>query len=178
MSTHNICFLWIKKKNYPRIITKYSSLISPLQINAFLISPQNMLWVLIRRKSWWGTSNEYLQYVFMQEQEEYQYFLAEKKRIFALLEWTPKIFSSCVIKTSVFSLVLSRSENLNVFITGDKNIYAFTEKKANFLFISLFSCFTASDVSYDIAKQNIMTLTLRAYHKEREREKKNFRKSK
>ena len=30
MSTHNICFLWRNKKNYPIIITKYSSLTSPL----------------------------------------------------------------------------------------------------------------------------------------------------
>ena len=32
MSTQNICFLWRNKNYYPRIITKYSSLTSPLHL--------------------------------------------------------------------------------------------------------------------------------------------------
>ena len=33
MSTHNICFYREIRKNYPRIITKYSSLTSPFMHN-------------------------------------------------------------------------------------------------------------------------------------------------
>ena len=39
MSTHNICFLWRTGENYPRIITKYSTLTSPL--NTFSLKKKN-----------------------------------------------------------------------------------------------------------------------------------------
>ena len=32
MSTYNICFLWRNKKNYPRLIIKFSCLTTPLAI--------------------------------------------------------------------------------------------------------------------------------------------------
>ena len=84
------------------------------------------------------------------------------------------IFSWSVTKTSVISQVRSMrlSENLDFFIIQDENIYCINGKKTNFLYILLFSCFSASDVLTDVAKQNrsILTSTLNAYHKEREKQ--------
>ena len=78
---------------------------------------------------------------------------------------TINIFIEC-IKTPVFSRVRSRSENLNVFIIQDENIYGIYVNKI------IVYCFSTADVIADVAKQNrnIMTSTLSAYHKEREKQ--------
>ena len=67
---------------------------------------------------------------------------------------TINIFIKCNKNIGIFTSA-NTSENLNVFITLDENIYGIYEKKkeANFLFILLFSCFRASDIITDIAKQ-------------------------
>ena len=94
------------------------------------------------------------------------------------------IFSSSVREISVFSREQSTSENLNVFITRDENIYGIYGKKVVFFFffffcffffffflffffILLFSCYSASDGLADVDKQNgnIMTSTLSVLYK-------------
>ena len=47
------------------------------------------------------------------------------------------------------------SENLNVFITGDENIYGIYFKGVNFLPILLFLRQIVSDITTDIPKQNV-----------------------
>ena len=47
------------------------------------------------------------------------------------------------------------SENLNVFISGDENIYGIYFKGVNFLPILLFLRQIVSDITTDITKQNV-----------------------
>ena len=54
------------------------------------------------------------------------------KRKFPLFQWTPKKFSSRVMKTFTFSLVIRTRENTDVFITLDENIHS---KRVNILYI-------------------------------------------
>ena len=63
------------------------------------------------------------------------------KRKITLFKWLQKIFSSRVMKTFKFSLVLRTRENTDVFITLDGNIYGIHSERVNFLFILLFNLF-------------------------------------
>ena len=57
---------------------------------------------------------------------------------------------------NIFIECNKKSRYLNVFITRDENsfgIYRIYGRKENFLSISLFGCFSASDVMTDVAKQ-------------------------
>ena len=51
------------------------------------------------------------------------------------------------------------SENLNVFSARDENIAGIYGKKANSIFILLFSCLRTSGVTTDVAKQNRNSMT-------------------
>ena len=57
------------------------------------------------------------------------------KRKFTLFQWTPKTFSSRVMKTFTFSLVLRTRENTDVFITLDENIFGIHSKSVNILYL-------------------------------------------
>ena len=57
-----------------------------------------------------------------------------KKKIYSSVN-TIKKFSSRVMKTFKFSLVLRTRENTDVFITLDDNIYDIHRKRVNILYI-------------------------------------------
>ena len=59
--------------------------------------------------------------------------------------------------------MLSKSENLNVFITHDENCYGIHVKRVNFLFNLLPMC--ASNIITNVTKQNmnVMVLILSAF---------------
>ena len=59
------------------------------------------------------------------------------KRKFTLFQWTPKKFSSRVMKTFTFSLLLRTRENTDVFITLDENIFGIHSKRVNILYLFL-----------------------------------------
>ena len=59
------------------------------------------------------------------------------KRKFTLFSEYHKKFSSRVMKTFKFSLVLRTRENTDVFITLDDNIYGIHRKRVNILYIFL-----------------------------------------
>ena len=85
------------------------------------------------------------------------------------------------MKTSVFSRVRSTSENLNVFITRDKNVLWYSLKKSKFSFsFFVYMPMRVFDIINNVTKQNmnVMASTLSDLPVKRWRDKKKKKKKK